>query len=52
VQYTLDLQARDILATGDDDVLCAVVDLDVAVAVANGEVSRVELASGEESNGG
>ncbi len=51
VQDTLDLQAWDVLAAGDD-VLRAVLDLDVAGGVTNGEVPCVELASGEGSLGG
>src|SRR5205807_1193085 len=41
------LDARDVLAAGDDDVLAAVTQLDVAVRVPHGEIPRVEPAAVE-----
>src|SRR5215467_3114156 len=43
----LDLDARDVLAAGDDDVLAPVTQLDVAVGMPHGEVAGVEPAPGE-----
>src|SRR3712207_8190584 len=39
-EHVFDLQAGDVLAPRDDDVLGAVLDLDHAVGVPNGEVAR------------
>src|SRR6266513_2266793 len=43
----LDLHRRDVLAARDDDVLLPVAQLDVAVRVPHGEVTRVEPAAAE-----
>src|SRR5262245_40173643 len=43
----LDLDGRDVLSTGDDDVLLAVAELDVAVGVPDTDVPRVEPAAPE-----
>src|SRR5439155_26230632 len=42
VQRVLDLDRRDVLAAGDDHVLGAVHDVDVAALVDRGQVARVE----------
>jgi hypothetical protein len=47
VQHVLDLDRRDVLAAGDDDVLAAVLDLDVAVRVHDRQVAGVEPAARE-----
>ena len=47
VQDFLDLDAGDVLAAGDDDVLAAVLDLHVAVRVHHGQVAGVEPAAAE-----
>src|SRR5271157_4370832 len=44
-QRLLDFNGRDILAAGNDDVLHAVADFDVAVGVDDGEVAGVEPAA-------
>src|SRR5262249_28310507 len=41
----LDLDARDVLAAGDNDVLVPVAELDVAVRVPYGEITGVEPAA-------
>ena len=43
----LDLDGRDVLAAGDDDVLLAVAQLDVAVRVHHRQVAGVEPAAAE-----
>ena len=45
MQHALPLEARDILAPGDDDVLGAVADLDLAIGVHHGEVAGMEDAA-------
>ncbi|KAF1854083.1 hypothetical protein Lal_00005300 [Lupinus albus] len=47
VEHILHLDGRDVLATGDDDVLRAVLDLDIAVFMPDGEIAGVEPAAGE-----
>src|SRR5215204_7053240 len=47
----LDLDRRDVLAAGDDDVLLAVADLDVAVGMHDPDVSGVEPAAVERRRG-
>src|SRR4051812_2582784 len=47
VQHVLDLDRRDVLAARDDDVLRAVLDLDITVRVGNGEIAGMEPAAGE-----
>ena len=47
VEGALDLDRADVLAAGDDDVLRAVLDLDIAVGVHHREVAGVEPAAGE-----
>ena len=47
----LDLDGGDVLAAGDDDVLLAVAQLDVAVGVHDGQVAGVEPAAGEGARG-
>src|SRR5215471_13112744 len=47
VQHVFDLERRDVLAAGDDDVFGAVLDLRVAVGLHHREVARVEPAAGE-----
>jgi hypothetical protein len=44
----LDFDARDVLAAGDDDVLAAVAELDIAVGVPDCEVAGVAAADGAE----
>ena len=46
-QRVLDLDRRDVLAAGDDDVLRAVAELHVAVGVLDAEVAGMEPAAGE-----
>ena len=46
-QRRLDLDRRDVLAPGDDDVLAAVAQLDVHVRVQNADVARVKPAAAE-----
>src|SRR6201996_9034710 len=48
----LDLDAGDVLAAGDDDVLAAVAQLDVAVGMPDGQVTGMEPAPGERLAGG
>ena len=43
----LDLDGRDVLAAGDDDVLGAILDLDVAVGMGHGEIAGPVPAAGE-----
>src|SRR5690606_38037483 len=45
VDRVLDLDGRDVLATRDDDVLGAILELNVAVRVQHAEVTRVEPAA-------
>jgi hypothetical protein len=45
VQHVLDLDGGDVLATGDDDVLGAVLDVDVAVLVPDRQIAAVEPAA-------
>ena len=52
VEDLLDLERRDVLAAGDDDVLRAVLDLDVAVRVPHRQVAGVEPAAAERLLGG
>ena len=47
----LHLDRRDVLAAGDDDVLAAVAQLDVAVRMQDGEVAGVEPAASERGRG-
>ena len=47
VEHVLDLERGDVLAAGDDDVLAAVLDLDVAVGLHHREVAGVEPAAAE-----
>src|SRR5882724_5279642 len=47
VEHVLDLQRRNVLAAGDDDVLGAVLDLDVAVGLHHREIARAEPAARE-----
>ena len=47
VQHVLDLQRRDVLAARNDDVLRAVLDLDVAVGLDHREIAGAEPAAGE-----
>ena len=47
VEHFLDLQRRDVLAAGDDDVLRAVLDLHIAVGMHHREIAGVEPAAGE-----
>src|SRR5258708_8621583 len=42
VEHVLHLERRDVLAAGDDDVLGAVLDLEIAVGLHHREVARVE----------
>src|SRR5215510_14742777 len=46
-----DLDARDVLAAGDDDVLLAVLDLDVMVRIPDREVAGVHPPPGERFGG-
>ena len=52
VERVLDLDAGDVLAAGDDDVLAAVLDADVAVGRHHAQVAGVEPAAGEGVFGG
>jgi hypothetical protein len=52
VERVLDLDRRDVLAARDDDVLGAVLELDVAVGVHDAEVAGMEPAAGEGLVGG
>ena len=52
VEHVFHLDRRDVLAAGDDDVLAAVLDLDVAVGVLHGQVAAVEPAAGKGFLGG
>jgi hypothetical protein len=47
VQHVLHLDGRDVFAARNDDVLAAVLDLDVAVGVLHGQVAGVEPAAGK-----
>jgi hypothetical protein len=47
VEHVFHLDGRDVLAARDDDVLAAVLDLDVAVGVLHGQVAAVEPAAGK-----
>ena len=47
VEHVLDLDRRDVLAARDDDVLRAVLDLDIAVGVGDREIAGMEPAAGE-----
>src|SRR6185369_6346438 len=47
VDHALDLDRRDVLAARDDDVLGAVLQLDIAVGVADAEIAGVEPAARE-----
>ena len=47
VERVFHLERADVLAAGDDDVLAAVLDLDVAVGLQHREVAGVEPAAGE-----
>ena len=47
VERDLDLDARDVLAAGDDDVLGAVLDLDVTVGMLDREIAGVHPAAAE-----
>ncbi len=47
VERVLDLDRGDVLAAGDDDILGAVLELDVAVRMAHAEIAGVEPAAGE-----
>ena len=47
VQHVLDLDRGDVLAAGDDDVLGAVLDDDVAVLIEHAEVAGVKPAAGK-----
>src|SRR3546814_2547453 len=47
VQYLLDLDRGDVLAAGDNDVLRAVLERDIAVRVHDAQVAGVEPAAGE-----
>src|SRR5205823_3789104 len=49
--YLLDLDARDVLSSRDDDVLAAVPELDVSVWVPHPEVTRVKPAAAKCSLG-
>jgi hypothetical protein len=40
VEHVLDLDGRDVLAARNDDVLAAVLDLEIAVRVLHGQVAR------------
>src|SRR5262245_3096857 len=51
VQRDLDLDTRDVLAAGDDDVLLAVLDLDVVVGIPDREVAGVHPAACERFGG-
>jgi len=46
-QRFLDLDRRNVLAAGDDDVLGPVLELNVAVGMLDAEVARMEPAAGE-----
>src|SRR5437667_7362405 len=48
VKHVLDLERRDVLAAGDDDVLGAVLDLEVAVGLHHREVARMEPTTRED----
>ena len=52
VQGVLDFNGGDVLATGNDDVLEAVLDLDIAVGMPHGQVTGVEPAATERFGGG
>ncbi|MNG93656.1 hypothetical protein D3C79_526310 [compost metagenome] len=52
VQGVLDLDGGDVLATGNDDVLEPVLDLDIAVGMPHGQVAGVEPAATEGFGGG
>ena len=52
VERALDLDRRNILAAGDDDVLGAVFDFDIAVGVHHGEVACMKPAALERGLGG
>ncbi len=45
IEHLLDLEGGDVLAAGDDDVLGAVLDLDIAVGMAHAEIAGVEPAA-------
>src|SRR5258708_7985618 len=47
VEHLLDLERRDILAARDDDVLGAVLDLDIAVGMHDAEIAGVKPAAGK-----
>jgi hypothetical protein len=47
IEHVLDFERGDVLAARDDDVLRAVLDLDVAVGLHHGEVAGAEPAAGE-----
>jgi hypothetical protein len=47
VERVLDLDRRDVLAARDDDVLRAVLDLDIAVGVGDREIAGMEPAAGK-----
>src|SRR5262249_11939980 len=44
IEHILDFDRRNVLATRDDDVLRAILDFDIAVGMADGEVAGVEPA--------
>ena len=50
VERDLYLDARNILSAGDDDVLGAILDLDIAVGMLHGEVAGVQPAAAEASS--
>jgi len=52
VERDLDFHRRDVLPAGDDDVLRAVLDLDVTVGVPHGEIAGVEPVTAEGLRGG
>ena len=45
VEHAFDLDGRDVLAAGDDDVLGAVLQLDIAVGMHHAEIAGVEPAA-------
>src|SRR5690606_34885378 len=47
VQDVFDLDGRNVLATGNDDVFAAVFDFHIAVGVHDGQVAAVEPATGQ-----
>src|SRR5262245_17372901 len=51
VEHVLDLERGNVLSARDDDVLCAILDLDVAVRLHHRQIPGVEPAAGERLRG-